>query len=137
MAEEDIQIFINNLYQNTLAKNDILQSKINNIYKKVLTDKRNAYYTDKQLENIRAYYKYILIVYYTLIVLYILFGSFFDNNNYKSILIWILMIIYVSFPFLLNYLLTILFNYMYVRDMNMPWDNNNVDNREYSFSNGN
>ena len=105
---------LDELHKNELTKNHKLKLNIDNIYKNVLTDRRNIYYKDERLENIQTYYKYILIVYFTLLVLYILFGSFFDNKNYKSILIWILMIMYVSFPFLLNYLLNAVFNYLYM-----------------------
>ena len=92
------------LYKDTLKKNKALKIDIDNIYKKVFTDERKVYYEDQQIENVENYYMYIFIAYFVLLVLYLLAGPFIWKQKYKSILIWVLIALYVAFPFLLNYL---------------------------------
>ena len=81
---------------------------IDNYYKKVSTDERKVYYQDEQIENAEYYQKFIMIMYYVLIVIYILFGPFIWQQAYKSIFMWILIILYIIFPFLLNYIIQFL-----------------------------
>jgi len=98
---------IKELYNDSLKKNKALKLDIDNYYRKVFTDERKVYYEDEQLENLEYYHTLIMIIYFALIVLYILFGPFFKQQKYKSILTWFFIALYVAFPFLLNYLITI------------------------------
>ena len=94
------------LYKKILKKNKELKRDIDNFYKKVLTEERKVYYENEIVENLDKYHKYILIIYFAILVLYLIFGPFFEKQNYKNILTWIVMIIYVIFPFLLNFIFT-------------------------------
>jgi len=92
------------LYKESLKTNKALKKDIDNYYKKVFTDERKVYYKDQQLDNLEYYQKLILYVYYAVLVLYIVAGSFIWQKKYMSILVWVLMLLYITFPLLLKYL---------------------------------
>jgi hypothetical protein len=97
------------LYNDSIKKDSALTVDIDNYYKKISTNERKVYYQDEQIENAEWYQKLILIMYYALIVIYILFGPFIWKQGYKRISIWILMILYIILPFVLNYLIRFIF----------------------------
>jgi len=93
-----------------LKQNNDLKNKIDNLVKKVSTDERKVYYENQNVTDQNLYQKIIIWIYYSLLVLYILFGSFFKNYNYRNYKIWLVIILYIAIPYLLSYIINLFYS---------------------------
>ena len=98
---------INQLYQDVLEKNKALRRDINDYYKKSFTNQRKIYYENEEIDNVEWYRTIIKVVYYALLAVYVLFGSFIENKDYKKWKVWIGIVLYVGLPFVLRYLINL------------------------------
>ena len=90
---------INELYQDVLQKNTALKNDIDDYYKKTFTNERRVYYENNEIDNLQFYTTILKVLYYGLLIIYILFGSFFKNKDYKNWKILLIIILYIFFPF--------------------------------------
>ena len=104
-SEKIAEARMEQLYRESVKTNEALKRDIDNFYKKLITDERKVYYEDQQLDNVEYYKKFIIILYYSLLALYVFIGPFIWEKKYMSILVWVLMLLYVAFPFVLKYLI--------------------------------
>lgn len=104
-AETIAESRINQLYHDVLEKNKALKRDINNYYKKTFTNERKVYYENMEIDNMEWYRNIIKVVYYALLGFYVLFGSFITNDHYKNWKVWLLIVLYIGFPFVLRYLI--------------------------------
>jgi len=104
-SEKIAEARMEQLYRESLKTNEALKRDIDNFYKKLITDERKVYYEDQQLDNVEYYKKFIMILYYSLLALYVVIGPFIWEKKYMSILVWVLIVLYVVFPFILKYLI--------------------------------
>ena len=96
---------IDQLYEDVSQKNKTLKKDIDIYYKKTFTDERKVYYEDEEINNLKYYRTIIKIIYFSLLVLYIIFGSFFTKDDYKNWKVWLLIVLYIALPFVLKYLI--------------------------------
>jgi len=87
-----------------LSKKRALKNDIDDFYKKTYTDERKIYYEDNAITKLKFYKMLILIVYYSILGIYIIFGGFFSNKKYKNIFVLLIIALYILFPFLLSYI---------------------------------
>ena len=99
---------ITELYNTLQKQQDDLKNRIDNYSKQVSTDSRRIYYENQGITTLKFYRKILLWIYYPLLILYILFGSFIKNKEYTNYKIWIAIIIYIIFPYLLKYIVNVI-----------------------------
>mgnify|MGYP001162182960 FL=1 len=100
---------LNQLYSDLSNKNEKLKKDIDDYKKRVLTDGRKLYYQDGRLENLEFYKKVITILYFMLLVFYIFFGLFRDDQ-YKKWKVWFVITLYIVFPFVLRNIIAFVSN---------------------------
>ena len=95
-----------------------LEEKIDQFIKTVNTNERKIFYEIKE-EDWLNFYKYVIFfIYYLLVIYYLMFGSFFWNDKYKNYKNWIVLILYISFPFFLMNIINLFFRfYDYVKSL--------------------
>lgn len=93
------------LHDDLLNKNKALKRDINDYYKKTFTSERRVYYENIEIDNVEWYRTIIKVFYYALLAVYVLFGSFIENKDYKKWKVWIGIVLYIGFPFVLRYLI--------------------------------
>ena len=99
---------INELHKEKERQNTLLTESITDSEKKVSTDVRKIYYEDQQTVNLRNYRKIIYIFYYIipplLFIVYLIYGPFFNNKeyrNYKKVLLLLFIValyIFIAVP---------------------------------------
>jgi magnesium-transporting ATPase (P-type) len=88
-----------------LKKNKALKRDIDNNKKITITNGRKVYYEDQEINNLNFYQTIIKVIYYLLLVVYIILGSFVGKKEYKNWKVWIIMLLYILLPFILNNLM--------------------------------
>jgi hypothetical protein len=84
--------------------------KLVNKYETILqTSQRKVVYENKNMDNLYAYRHVMLFIYYSIIVGYILFGNFIPEQMYKKSYVWLMLIIAVIFPIILNLIMKWIF----------------------------
>lgn len=91
---------------NDVKKNIGEYSKLQNI------DIRKVYYLTEDYDKYKSIYNYVFILYYSLLVIYLIFGDFVSKKRYSNYVTYIYLIIYILFPFILKYIIHIIY-YMY------------------------
>ena len=94
---------LNELYRDKVRKGVSLKKDIDDAEKRITTDTRKIYYEDQQTDNLKYYRKFIYILYYIippiLFIVYLIYGPFFRNKQYKDykkdLLIILVIVIYV------------------------------------------
>lgn len=104
---------LNQLYQDVSDKNKALRRDINDYYKNAFTNQRKIYYENEEIDSLEYYRTIIKVLYYTVLGIYVLFGSFFKNSDYKNWKVWVGIALYIGFPFILRYLINMV---LYVYD---------------------
>lgn len=82
-----------------------VKSKIDTYKQNLHIDGRKNDYNVKNYEFYKSIYFYVLIVYYFLLGLYFIYSDFYSTEKYKNKYYIIALILYIIFPFLLNYIL--------------------------------
>lgn len=68
------------------------------------TDGRRVAYEDKSMVTLHFFNKTILFLYYGMLVVYIVFGSFVSKQQYENKAMWIILINYILFPLVVYWL---------------------------------
>lgn len=66
------------------------------------TNDRKVIYEKYSSEGLEDNRKIMIYVYYTILVIYFIFGSFFKEKEYKSVPMWFFIIFYIALPFIIN-----------------------------------
>ena len=69
----------------------------------VHTNARKVIYEENDQTQLQTVRSVIVFIYYALLVLYLIFGNFFPNAQYKNRNMWIALILYVVLPFVFNW----------------------------------
>ena len=95
-----------------LKKNDNneLEKKIDEYEKTAFTSERKVIYEGHDMKRIMIYNKICVFLYYAFFVLYLVIGNFFADKLYTSWMIWILVLIYLIFPFTLHWFVKKIFD---------------------------
>ena len=92
---------LNELQREKERQNTLLTEGITDAEKKVSTDVRKIYYEDQQTRNLRYYRKIIYIFYYVipplLFIVYLIYGPFFNNKEYRNLKKVFLLLLIVCF----------------------------------------
>ena len=96
---------MNQLYNDVSTKNKALKRDIDDYYKNTLTSEREVFYENEEIKNLKWYRTIIKVVYFVILALYILFGSFFQKGDYKSLKVWLGIAVYIAIPFVLRYII--------------------------------
>jgi hypothetical protein len=117
------------LYQYKITMGGLKNEKLNqlnNLNKKIDTYKQNLFidnrkntYQYKNLEFYKSAHFYMLILYFSLFILYLIFSDFIKEEKYKDKKIAGLIILFIVFPFILQYILYyIYYAYIYIIEYN-------------------
>ena len=91
-------------YENKLnSENKLLEINLDEIIGNINKNNRKFDYENIEIKNILVTKYFVIFLYYIIFVLFIIFGNLSVNNFYKNKKIIILMILYIIFPFLVNY----------------------------------
>ena len=97
------------LYQVRNMEYQQLKNAINNQQYSTWTSERKVIYEDWAIEYIN-YIKFIITgVYYFLFIVYLFVGDYFAKKRYKTLLGWVLILVYLGIPLIMNKFVTILF----------------------------
>ena len=80
-----------------------MEIKLDEIIGNINKNNRKFDYENIEIKNILVTKYFVIFLYYIIFVLFIIFGNLSVNNFYKNKKIIILMILYIIFPFLVNY----------------------------------
>ena len=102
------------------------KKELNKFSNKVDTYKQNLYidgrkdnYENKNYDFYKTINFYIIILYYSLLVCYFIFSSFFQEKKYNNRILVLLIILYISIPFIISYLLSLIhYGYEYIIETN-------------------
>lgn len=109
-----------NLIKNTrLNELKNIKSKLDTYEQNLNIDNRKNNYNSENYEIYKSIYFYVLIVYYFLLGLYFIYSDFFTYQKYKNKYYLFGILIYILFPYLLNYILFFINNmYIYFLEFN-------------------
>lgn len=88
---------------------DKLKKEIDDYIGYVQVDNRKSFYENQETVFSDKILFYIKIVYYLLLVVYLFYGGFLQNKLYKNYLVVLLILVYISVPFILKYLVVYIF----------------------------
>tara|TARA_B100000902_G_scaffold158640_1_gene154621 strand:- start:1081 stop:1770 length:690 start_codon:yes stop_codon:yes gene_type:complete len=98
--------------KNNLTK---IQNKIDTYKQNLFIDDRKDKYENKNYTFYKSFHFYLLFFYYGLIISYFIFSNFFKEKKYKNIFLISLILLYISIPFILPYLMSLIYNvYIYL-----------------------
>ena len=101
---------MNELLEIKIKKNKNLKKQVDNNLSTTLTNDRRVTYEDKQLNGLHSMRKTMKYIYYSILVIYLIFGNFFKNSLYKKPIVWLYIILYIAFPFIINLISEFVFN---------------------------
>lgn len=101
-----------------------MEDELQKLLKQGLTNNRKAIYEDYEIESLTATRKILFYIYYIIFLLYLIFGNFFTNKEYRKVSVWILMVLYLTVPVYLKYITNgIIYLYrqiLYIKDNKLP-----------------
>lgn len=101
------------LYNDLQKKKSVLNRDIDNEYKSTITAERRVYYEMEDINSLQSYNSTLSIIYYVilaiLLILYLIFGSFFRKKEYKTVGFWI----YLSIVIILSIWYKSIVNFFY------------------------
>tara|TARA_B100000424_G_C22740510_1_gene400880 strand:- start:88 stop:684 length:597 start_codon:yes stop_codon:yes gene_type:complete len=96
-----------------------ITNKIDNYKQNLFIDSRKDNYENSNYDFYKSINFYILLIYYILVISYLIFTPFFQEKKYLNYKLVIIIILYIFFPFLLPYLLSIIYSvYEYIIETN-------------------
>ena len=117
------------IYNYLISIGGIIDAKIQELQKftnKVDTYKQNLFidsrkdkYENSNYDFYKSIYFYVLLVYYVLVISYFIFTPFFQEKKYLDYKLVTIIVLYIFFPFILPYLLSLIYNvYEYIIETN-------------------
>tara|TARA_B100001769_G_scaffold275296_2_gene276934 strand:+ start:1947 stop:2624 length:678 start_codon:yes stop_codon:yes gene_type:complete len=110
-------MFLNENAKNREKKNNLtkIQNKIDTYKQNLFIDERKDKYENKNYTFYKSFHFYLLFFYYGLIISYFIFSNFFKEKKYKNLFLISLILLYISIPFILPYLISLIYNvYIYL-----------------------
>lgn len=100
------------------------RSELENERVKKNVDGRKAVYEMAEKNKLKSTRKIMFYIYYITFVVYMIFGNFIKDEKYRSVKVWIIIILYLSLPLYLNYIISGLIQlydkFLYIKDNKMP-----------------
>ena len=98
-AETLYQNRMKELLKKLLEENRLLRIAIDKEKGARVTNDRKTWYEDQQTNKIKSYTPILRGLYFVLLIVYIIFGGYIDRKEYKDWRIWLMVVIYILFPF--------------------------------------
>ena len=94
-------------------------NKIDTYKQNLFIDSRKDNYENSNYDFYKSIYFYILLIYYILVISYFIFTPFFQEKKYLDYKLVTIIVLYIFFPFILPYLLSLIYNvYEYIIETN-------------------
>ena len=94
-------------------------NKIDTYKQNLFIDSRKDTYENSNYDFYKSIYFYVLLIYYILVILYFIFTPFFQEKKYLNYKLVTIIVLYIFFPFILPYLLSLIYNvYEYIIETN-------------------
>jgi hypothetical protein len=90
---------MNELLTIKLKENEKLKKQIDNYLKRTQTNGRKVIYSDRARDWLATCRQILIIVYFCVLIGYIVLGNFIPNREYVKIKAWIIIFLYIIFPF--------------------------------------
>jgi len=90
-----------------------LENNLNSLTTSIRNNTRSNFYEGKANNSARESQIILIFIYYQILILYLFISNFFPNENYKKIIPLILVILYIIFPIILQYLVVIVSNFIF------------------------
>jgi len=110
---------LNSTYQNTfellkkyLEGNAELQDQINEINTDTVTNDRKTYYESQGYDKLKSWYKLFMWIYIFLLIIYFI-GIFLAGSGYSFIAKFGILIAFMLYPFVVNYVVMFVYNGLY------------------------
>ena len=91
-------------------ENKELENKIDEYSKIAFTSERKVIYEGHDMKRIMIYNKICVFLYYAFFVLYLVIGNFLTDKLYTSWMVWLIVLIYLIFPFTLYWFVKKIFD---------------------------
>lgn len=117
---------MNELLRLRKDENKELKDSINNYIGRVQTNERKVDYENIETSWISTIRTLLVYLYYIILILYFVVSDYFITEKYKSIKLWIYIVLYLIFPYFLNWIIIQLYyirNYIYHVFTNRPLKN--------------
>ena len=113
------QLTLESLVYNKKKELQKFSNKIDTYKQNLYIDERKDNYENSNYEFYKSINFYILLFYYSLIIIYFIFTPFFQEKKYLNYKLIIIIVLYIFFPFMLPYILSIIYNiYEYIIETN-------------------
>lgn len=117
------------LYGVHIKETSNLQKKIDDYIGYIQTDNRKSFYENQEINFSNKIKKNITYIYYILLLVYLWYGGFFQNELYKNYYVLFIIFIYILIPYILKYLVIYLFylwkqfyySFINTNDYNKKW----------------
>jgi hypothetical protein len=113
---------MNDLLRIKLKEQERLKREIDQYMKRTQTNGRKVVYEDRARNGLGTIYYILLFLHFALLVLYIVFGRFIPTKAYADWKTWLLIALYISFPFFLlpSIIWFIYFLINYIKSWRLP-----------------
>ena len=109
-SNTELTIRLNELLELKKNENNELEKKIDEYGKIAFTSERKVIYEGHDMKRIMIYNKICVFLYYAFFVLYLVIGNFFADKLYDSWKVWVIVLIYLIFPFTLHWFVKKIFD---------------------------
>ena len=110
---------ISKIINNKLDELEKIQGKIDSYKTNLHVDNRKNNYQNNNYEFYISVNKYMLILYYSLFIVYLIFSNFFSDKQYTNKKLLVLLLIYLIIPIILSYTINITYEgYIYFLEYN-------------------
>lgn len=99
------------LKKSSIHEYEKIQRKLESYRQNNNIDNRLSIQHEKEITTLNWIYNIILVIYYSIFVLYLIFSSFIREKKYKNRLLVVILIIYLLIPIILKYILNIIHNF--------------------------
>jgi hypothetical protein len=101
-AEQVFVVRANELLKDRVEEHDRLKRSFNKYDSMIQTNERKVVYQINDMDNLYLYRRIMLFIYYSALVLYVVFGNFIPDKKYLSYSVWLILIIIALIPLILN-----------------------------------
>jgi hypothetical protein len=101
-AEQVFVVRANELLKDRVEEHDRLKRSFNKYDSMIQTNERKVVYEINDMDNLYLYRRIMLFIYYSALVLYVVFGNFIPDKKYLSYSVWLILIIIALIPLILN-----------------------------------
>tara|TARA_X000000368_G_scaffold398222_1_gene368071 strand:+ start:6415 stop:7299 length:885 start_codon:yes stop_codon:yes gene_type:complete len=113
------RVTIGGLIDAKMKELEKISNKLDTYKQNLFIDSRKDNYENSNYDFYKSIYFYVVLIYYVLLICYIIFTPFFQEKKYLNYKLVIIIVLYIFIPFLLPYLLSIIYNiYEYILETN-------------------